>query len=65
MLIEHDGKQYMKLGNRLIEVSSFSAEGKPVIKCSSEQTPNANGGMDCTITVPCLRLANKQNKLGE
>lgn len=53
-IIEHEGKKYLRVGDKLIEVD---ANGKPVHECWSEETPNANGGMDCTVHVPCLQIA--------
>lgn len=50
-------KNYVRIGDRLVEIDHFDANGKPVIGCWSEETPNENGGMDCTVHVPCLQIA--------
>jgi len=59
-MITIDGKNYVRIGDKLVEVDHLDASGKPVLKCWSEETPNANGGMDCTVHVPCLQIATEQ-----
>lgn len=51
---------YAKVGKNLAKVDHFDSNGKPVLKTWSEEIPNANGGMDCTIHVECLQIATKQ-----
>lgn len=58
-LIEINGKNYVRVGDKLIEVDK---NGEPVQLCWSEETPNENGGMDCTIHVPCLQIAATPHK---
>lgn len=57
-----DDKKYVRIGDKLVEVDHIDTAGKPVLKCWSEETPNANGGMDCTVHVECLQIAAKPHK---
>ena len=60
-IIEHEGKKYLRIGDKAIPIDDFDAEGKPVIKgVYSEEIPNDNGGIDCTVHVPCLQIAAKK-----
>jgi len=61
-IIKHEDKDYVKIGDKLVEVDHLDAKGKPVLKTWSEETPNANGGMDCTVHVECLQIAVKPQK---
>ena len=56
------GKKYVRIGDKLIEIDHFDADGKPIIGCWSEETPNANGGQDCTVHVECLQIAAAPHK---
>lgn len=56
------GKKYVRIGDKLVAIDHFDADGKPVIGCWSEETPNANGGMDCTVHVDCLQIAAVPHK---
>lgn len=60
--IRIEGKDYVRMGNKLAEVDHFDANGKPVLKCWSEETSNAAGGMDCTVHVECLQIAAVPHK---
>ena len=59
-----DGKKYLKVGDKLAEIDHFDEQGKPVLKTWSEETPNANGGMDCTVHVPCFQIASETPAIG-
>lgn len=59
-MITIGGKDYVKIGDKLAEVDHLDANGKPVLKTWSEETPNANGGLDCIVHVECLQIAGKQ-----
>lgn len=61
-IITIKGKKYMRMGDKLAEVDYLDANGKPVLKCWSEETPNANGGQDCTVHVECLQIAAAPHK---
>ncbi len=61
-MIEINGKNYVRMGDKLVEVVGFDQQGKPVLKTWSEETPNANGGTDCTVHVECLQIAGITNK---
>lgn len=56
------GKKYVRIGDKLVPVDHFDANGDPVIGCWSEETPNANGGMDCTVHVGCFQIAAVSHK---
>jgi len=55
-IIKHEGKEYVRVRDKLILVDHYDANGNPVIGCWSEETPNENGGTDCTVHVGCFRL---------
>jgi len=56
---------YVKSGDKLIEVDHFDEDGNPVINnVWSEETPNANGGQDCTVHVNCLQIAGTRHEIG-
>jgi len=52
-------KNYVRAGDKLIEIDE---NGHPVHECWSEETPNANGGVDVTVHVPCLQIKSTQHK---
>lgn len=56
-IIRVNGKDYVKMGNKLVEVDHLDTNGKPVLKCWSEEKKNAAGGTDVTVHVPCLQIA--------
>ena len=56
------GKKYVRMGDKLVPVDHFDADGNPVIGCWSEENPNANGGQDCTVHVQCLQIAAAPHK---
>jgi len=55
---------YVKVGNKLVPIDHFDGSGKPVLisECWLEETVNLMGGQDCTIHVPCLQIATKQQE---
>lgn len=58
MIIEHEGRKYLRVGDKAVLIDHFDKDGKPVIsKVWSEKTSNANGGQNCTVHVPCLQIA--------
>jgi len=64
-MIEINGKNYVKVGNKLVEVNHFDAAGRPVISVWSEEKKNSAGGMDCTVHIPCLRIAGESKSPGK
>lgn len=60
-VVKINGKDYMRVGDKLIEVDE---NGKPK-GVWSEETPNANGGMDCTVHVECLQIETSKPKIKE
>ena len=61
-IIKVDGKDYVRMGDKLVEVDHLDTNGNPVLKCWSEEKPNAAGGMDCTVHVECLQIAATPHK---
>ena len=61
-IIKVDGKDYVRIGDKLVEVDHLDANGNPVIGCWSEEKPNASGGMDCTVHVGCLQIGAVPHK---
>jgi len=56
-MIEIDGKNYVRIGDKLAEVDHIDSRGKPVIKAVGEEIPHPDGsGQDVIIHVPCLRI---------
>ena len=64
-IVKIEGKSYVRVGDKLVEIDYFDEQGKPVLKCWSEEKPNANGGMDCTVHVSCFQIAAKQLKINK
>ena len=58
-----EGKKYLRVGDKAVLIDHFDENGEPVITgVWSEETPNAKGGMDCTVHMPCLQIATKPQK---
>jgi len=57
------GKKYLRVGDKAVLIDHFDEDGKPVISgVWSEEKPNATGGMDCTVHVPCFQIAAEPQK---
>ena len=52
----------LKIGDKVVKAKMIN--GVPTIQCTTRQVPNANGGMDCIIDVPCLNIQDKQLPIG-
>jgi len=63
-MIAIKGKNYVKVGDKLVEVDHLDKDGNPVFKTWSESKKNATGGMDCTVHVECLQIAGKRQEIG-
>ncbi len=64
-IIKHKGKPYLVIGDKAVLIDHFDEQGKPVInEVWSEETRNAQGGMDCTVHVPCLSIIATPQKPG-
>ena len=63
-MIEIDGKKYVKIKDKLVEVDRLDANGKPILKTWSEETKHPDGRVDCTVHVECLQIAATPNKPG-
>jgi len=59
-MIKINGKNYVRLGDKLLEVDHLDTNGKPVIKVTSEERKNPDGSVDCTVHLPCLQIAGKK-----
>jgi len=62
-MIKVNGKNYVRVGDKLVEVDHLDDQGKPVFKCWSEEKPNKSGGQDCTVHLECLQIKIQPNKL--
>lgn len=60
-IIEKDGKKYVKLGDKALEIASFDVNGKPIIKVESEEISYPDGRQDVIIKVPYLGITSKNN----
>lgn len=58
--MEH--REYVRIGDKLVEVDRLDANGKPVIKATSEEIRHEDGRIDVTIHVPCLQIASEAHK---
>jgi len=57
-LVEKDGQLYLILGDKAIPVEIV--DGTPQVSgVWSEQRPNAQGGTDCIVHVPCLDIVGE------
>ena len=52
-IIHKDGQAYVVVGDKAVPCD----ENGVVKGVWSEKTPNANGGQDCTVHIPCLQIA--------
>jgi len=46
----------IRIGNAVVEVERFDETGHPIIPCYAEDIPNAKGGNDVVVHVPCLSM---------
>ena len=51
---------YIRVGDKLMEAEIKN--GVAVVKSTSVETPNAQGGMDVTVKVNCLKIEGKTNE---
>lgn len=52
-------KNYLRIGDKLVEIDRFDENGKPVITATSKEVRHDDGRVDVTIIVPCLQIAGK------
>jgi len=64
-IVEHEGKKYLRIKDKLLFIDHFDKDGRPVIGCWSEQTPNAQGGFDCTVHVQALQIVSTPPRIAE
>ena len=55
-IVESNGQKYVMIGDKAIPCD----ENGVITQCWSEEKPNANGGQDCTVHVPCLQIVATQ-----
>ncbi len=53
----------LKIGDKIVKAQIIN--GVPTVKCTTRNVPNANGGTDCIIDVPCLNIHEQQLPIGE
>lgn len=61
-IMEQNGKKYIIIGDKAMEINSFDEAGKPVIKVESEKIVYPDGRQDVIIRVPCLSIQG-ENKI--
>ena len=59
-----DGKKYILIEDKLVEVERFDSQGKPVIKAYGEEIPRADGGQDVVVHVPCMKIGCRTSQDG-
>lgn len=62
--VEIEGRQYVRVRDKLVEVDHIDAKGKPVVVCTSKTVRHDDGRIDCTVIVPCLQVAAKPKRPG-
>lgn len=62
--VEIEGKKYVRIGDKLVEVDHLDADGKPVITCTSKTVRHDDGRIDCTVIVPCLQCRAEPKQPG-
>ena len=55
-------KEYVRVGDKLVEIDRFDENGKPVVKATSTEVRHPDGRVDVTVHVPCFQIAGKANK---
>lgn len=53
-------KKYLRVKDKLVEITDFDESGKPVIKATSTEVRHDDGRVDVTIHVPCFQIGAKQ-----
>ena len=61
-MININGKNYVKIKDKLAEVDHLDAKGKPVLNTWSEEKIKPDGTKDCTVHIECLQIAGATNK---
>lgn len=59
-IVQIDGKPHVVIGDKAMPCD----ENGVISGCWSEEKPNATGGQDCTVHVPCLQIVANVNKPG-
>lgn len=64
-ILKVNGKDYVKMGDKLVEVDHYDEKGKPVFRTWSEEKIHSDGRIDCTVHVECLQIAASKPKIKE
>lgn len=52
----------IKIGNKVVPISGYGANGVPIIKATSEEIKHPDGRIDVIIKVPCMELNAKKEE---
>lgn len=61
-IFTHEGRQYVRFGDKAIPFESFDENGKPIIKPVIENIEHPDGRKDVIVHVPFLTITNSVNK---
>ncbi len=50
------GEKFILAGGHLMALKGLDPQGRPIIVCDSETTPNAEGGQDVTVRPQTIRV---------
>jgi len=53
----------IKIGDRIVPISGYDANGKPIIKVDTEEIKGPNGRIDVIVKVPFLKVSSKQEEI--
>ena len=59
--------KFLRIGDKIVRIFDFKKIGDktvPIIKADSKEIKHPDGRVDVIVTLPCLHLAGKPNKLG-
>ena len=54
-----NNKQYLRLGNKLVEITEIEG-GIPKLKTTSEEIKKEDGSVDVVVRVPYLKIESKE-----
>lgn len=60
-IFEHEGKTYLRIGDKAVPFDRYDENGKPVIVPVIETTEHPDGRKDVTVKVPFLTIQPIQN----
>ena len=53
-VFEHEGKTYLRMGDKAIPFEGYDQDGKPIIKPVIENIEHPDGRKDVIVHIPCL-----------